>query len=89
MIPGRSIEVTADAQVVTGPGRIGAVVLTPAAAVATLILYDNTSAAGTKLITLQAAANGGSVVFLTPFVFSTGVYADIGGSGAVAYVILA
>lgn len=86
--PGRSVPVTSDSQVVTGPGRVGAVVLTPAAAKASLVLYDNTAASGTVLLTLQAAADGNSVVVQLPFVFSTGVYADIGGSGATAYVIL-
>lgn len=88
MIAGGSVEVTADAQVATGPGRVLGVVLTPAAAVASLILYDNTAASGTKLLTLQAAANGASVPVDIPFVFSAGVYADIGGAGATAYVIL-
>jgi hypothetical protein len=88
MIVGRSVEVTSDSQVVTGTGRIGAVVVTPAAAVATLVLHDNTSATGTVLLSLQAAANGGSVVFDTPIAFSVGVYANIGGAGAAAYVVL-
>lgn len=88
--PANYVEVTADAQVATGNGRIACVVLTPAAAVATLILYDNTSATGDKIVTLQAAANGGSVVLSPPdsIVFDTGVYADIGGAGALAYVYL-
>lgn len=88
MVVGRSVEVTSDSQVALRPGRVGAVVLTPAAAKATLILYDNTAASGTVLLTLQAPADGGSIVFNVPFAFSTGVYADIGGNGATAYVIL-
>lgn len=89
--PANYVEVTADALVKTGPGRIACVVLTPAAAKSSLILYDNTSATGNKIVTLQAAADGGSVVVAVPngISFGTGVYADIGGSGATAYVYLA
>ena len=88
--PAGYTEVTGDALVKSGPGRIAAVVLTPAAAVASLILYDNTSAAGNIVATLQAAANGNSVVLSLPgaISFTKGLYADIGGSGATAYVYL-
>lgn len=90
--PANYVAVTADAIVRAGNGRIASVVLTPAAAVATLILYDNASAAsGNKILTLQAAANGGSVVFTPPdsVIFTAGCYADIGGTDAAAYVYLA
>ena len=86
-----SVAVTSDAVVSAKGGRIGSVVLTPAAAVSTLILYDNASAAsGTVLLSLQAAANGNSAIFAPTdaIAFSNGVYADIGGSGAAAYVNL-
>lgn len=73
-----------------GSGRIKGVVLTPAAAAATLVLHDNASAAsGTVLARLQAPANGGSAVFVgLDIPFANGVYATLGGAGAAAVVYL-
>ena len=89
MLPGNSVAITEDGAVAAGSGRVSGVVVTAAAATASLILYDNPSAAsGTVLLSLSAVADT-SVVYNVPFVFSTGVYADIGGAGAAAYVILA
>jgi pyruvate/2-oxoacid:ferredoxin oxidoreductase beta subunit len=67
-------------------GNLCHAILTPAAAVATLTLYDNTSGTGTILAQLQAAANGASVIF-NPAKFPTyskGLWAVITGSGAAA-----
>ena len=88
---GQHIPVTADAIVYTGGGRLAYVHLAAGAgAAATLILYDNVIAAGTVLATLSAPAGGndswGCGISIP---FSTGVYADIGGAGAAADVILA
>lgn len=88
MITGQGHAITADGQVVTGNGRMSAVLVTAAAATASVILYDNTAASGTVLASLSAVANT-SAQFSLPhgMVFSTGVYADITGAGAAAYVV--
>lgn len=79
--------VTATGAVVAGANRVLAVVLTPAAALSTLILYDGTDNTGTKLIELQAAASGNSVsVFDLNIPVVKGVYATLSGASAVAYV---
>lgn len=88
----QSTSTTSDAALVTGTGVLYSVGLTPAAAAATLTLYDNTAASGTVICTLQAGANGASAqrVYVCGVVFNIGVYADIGGAGASAdieYVI--
>ena len=81
-----SVSTTSDVAAVTGGGTLLSVSLTPAAAVATLTVYDNTAASGTILCTLQAAANGSSAqrVFTCGVIFNTGIYLDIGGAGASA-----
>jgi hypothetical protein len=91
MTPGRYVEITTDATVISGPGRLAAVVLTPGSDASSLILYDNTAASGNKIVTLTAVANGASVMFCPaqPASFANGIRADITGTGAVAYVILA
>ncbi|MEW5988983.1 MAG: hypothetical protein AB1791_20350 [Chloroflexota bacterium] len=86
----QSGRVAADGAIVTRPGHLHAVCLAAAAgAAATLILYDNASAAsGTRLLTLTAPA-GESICF-TPGVawpFVNGVYADIGGASAEATIL--
>ena len=52
----------ATGNVVTGPGQLHSVILTPAAAVATVDVRLDGSG-GTVVASLQAAANGGSVVW--------------------------
>lgn len=73
------------------PVLVHSVVLTPAAAVATLALKTN-GTGGTTLLTLQAPANGASVSWTSAgaggVIFALGVYADIGGAGAVASIEL-
>lgn len=87
------VSVVADGEVVTAghPVFVHSVVLTPAAAVATLVLKTNGSSGTTKL-TLQAAANGNSVSWTSAdhggTSFPLGVYADIGGDGAAASIEL-
>lgn len=81
---------------ITGSAEIGAttrrknvyaVVLTPAAALATLNVYEGTSNAGTKRLTLQAGANGPSVVAqFEGAVFSGGVFMELAGAGASAAI---
>lgn len=89
--PGQSNAVTADGAVKTSNGRLSAVLLTAAAATATIILYDNASAAsGTILASLSCVQNTSThVTFPHGLVFSNGIYADIGGAGAAAYVVTA
>lgn len=80
--------VAATGTVVAGQARVRKVVLTPAGAVATLILRDG-GAAGTVMANLQAAANGNSVVLdlnECGVQFSTDVHATIAGLGAQADV---
>lgn len=82
--------VTADGIVKAANGALCAVLLTAGdAAAASIVLYDNASAAsGTVLATIKAAT--GTSVQWTPaasYVFTNGIYADITGAGAAAYVV--
>lgn len=83
--------IAADGIVLARPGHLHAVALAAAAgAAATLILYDNASAAsGTRLLTLTAPA-GESVTFCphAAWAASLGVYADIGGANAEATILV-
>ena len=73
-----------------GIGKVYTVVLAAGAqAAATLILYDNTAAAGERELVLAAAAGTSeSVTFpdSKPLRFNTGIYADIAGAGAYATI---
>lgn len=87
MGPAPITEKTSAGAIKTSPGHLVSLVLTPAAAVATVTLYDNTAASGTVLVSLQAAANGNSVPFAPPRgIAFNACYLDISGSGAKAYV---
>jgi len=71
--------VGADGQVVTGKGRLIGLTLSNGVSVGGVsILYDNTSAAGTKLATIQSAANDIAVIMFGDegVEFDNGVYAD-------------
>lgn len=88
--PAAHSEVTADGTVKDAGGHLVSVLLTAGSDQATIILYDNTAASGTKLCTLKAAANT-TVQWspAVPIVFSTGIHADITGTGptvTVAYI---
>lgn len=88
--PVLSVDVATSKVIKASGGELVAVVLTPAAATATLIIYDNPSTnSGTVLCKLQAAADGGSVQFAPPksWKASTGIYAAITGTGANATVL--
>jgi len=83
------VDVAGDKIVKAANGALVGVVLSAGSANATLILYDNASAAsGTVLCKLTALANS-SVQFTPsqPYVASAGIYADIGGTGANATVV--
>ena len=75
---------TSSGLVKTGPGVAHEISLAPAAALATLIAYDNTSATGTIICQLQAAASGGCARYGPKggVVFSKGLYIAITGAGA-------
>ena len=75
--------VAADGIVCSGPCVLAAVILTPAAAVGKVTVYDNTAASGSIICKLQGAADGGSVQFTPPGGVScaNGVYADVDGVG--------
>jgi hypothetical protein len=81
--------VTADGVVSATPGSLVAVLLTAAGDQATIILYDNASAAsGTKLATLKAAANTTAAwTPASPQVASLGIYADVTGTTPEATVL--
>lgn len=79
-----------DGQILTGKGLLtGCMVFTDGNNDATVVLYDNTSAAG-KVITkfvVAAAENFGGVVFgAVSVVVETGIYLDISGTGATCII---
>jgi hypothetical protein len=63
----------------TGPGGIHTVTLAAAADAATLIVYDNTSAAGTIICKLSAPLTGSASAVLD-VTFGTGCYAAVTGT---------
>ena len=71
----------ADATIRTGAGKLRLAVLTAGSDAATLILYDNTAASGTKLLTL-AAVTGTTVRVPCSALFAIGLQADISGTDA-------
>lgn len=81
------VRVAATGTVKASEARVKKVLLTPAAAVSTLVLRDG-GAGGTVKLEMQAAANGQTVeVTLEDGEgFGTDVHATLAGLGAVAYV---
>lgn len=78
-------EITSDGQVFSGPGRLCSIlIITDGTNDATVTLYDNTSAAGTKLWEgiVKGADNYGGRNWTYPVKFTNGVYADLSGTGA-------
>lgn len=83
-----SVEKTSDGAVKASGGQLVSVVLTGGSDAATVVLYNNPSAAsGTVIVTLKAAINT-TVVFTpaAPIVCSAGIYADLTGTGPLVYV---
>ena len=80
---------TADKTVITGKSILtGFLVVTDGTNNATIVIYDNTSAAGTelaKIVVLGASYFGGGT-FEIPIRCTKGIYADITGTGA-SYII--
>lgn len=74
-----------DTLIFTGKQRVNAVsVFSDGTNLATLDLYDNTSAAGTiRVKNICLGANRiNHIVFENPVIFDTGLYADVTGTGA-------
>ena len=69
----------ADALVETGPGILHSVTLAAAADAATVIVYDNTSAAGSIIVKLSAELTGSAHAVLD-VAFSNGLYVDVSGT---------
>ncbi len=78
-------EIIADGQIFSGPGRLCSIlIITDGTNDATVELYDNTSAAGTKLWEgkVKGADNYGGRNWVLPVKFSIGVYANLTGTDA-------
>ena len=87
--PLASLVTASSALVKTGPGAVHGAILTAGSDAATLILYDNTSGTGTKVIgTIKAAINT-TVGFSIPngAAFSKGLYATIIGTSPEVTVV--
>lgn len=81
---------TADALIATGVGYYhGIFVVTDGTNTCTVTVYDNTSAAGTKImpsvIVPAAASYGMAYSFNPPRIFRTGLYIDITTSGTCTF----
>jgi len=78
-------EQVSSAAVATGASLItGVLVLTDGTNAGTIIVYDNTSAAGTKVFeaVVTGASNFGGATFEIPIYCATGIYGAISGTGA-------
>jgi len=80
-----SDEVTTNTAIKSSSGDFGGViVLTDGTYDATIIIYDNTSAAAPKLFEEKVAGgdNYGGMIGPGPVAFKTGLYASVDGTGA-------
>ena len=78
-------QLAASAAVAARAGRVHAIILTPASADATVILYDNPSAAAGNILAQVDAKSGAiseSVALNVPVEANTGIYASLSGTGA-------
>ena len=80
---------TSSELVKTGPGILKSVHLTPAAAIATVTVYDEVSGTGDIITKLSAVANGQTQKFEPEggVVFGVGCYVAITGAGAVVTTV--
>ena len=87
--PAAHTEITADGAVLARNGQLVAVLLTAGSDAATIVLYDNPSAAsGTVLATLKAAANTTAQWSpVAPYAAANGIFADVTGTSPTAYVV--
>lgn len=75
----------ADTLLWTGRNRVNAItVLTDGTNAATVELYDNTTASGTKRVVGKClgASLINHIIFENPVLFENGIYADVTGTGA-------
>lgn len=83
--------ITADGVVLNKPGRLDSLILIGSgAAVASVILYDNASAAaGTVLarIDLSASQTFDMIHTVDGIICNNGIYADVGGAGLVYAIV--
>lgn len=80
---------TTDQQIYTGRGTLNAVtILTDGTNAATLTIYDNTSAAGTVLFKMivPGASQSNHAEYNLAIRCTTGLYADVSGTGA-SYIV--
>lgn len=80
---------SADTLIFTGKNRINALtVLTDGTNAATVEIYDNTSATGTKRVVGKCVGTGliNHIIFENPVLFENGIYVDITGTGATCIV---
>ena len=72
---------TADATLKSTSGILYGVQLNAAGDIATIALYDGTSASGVKLMELEVAINSFNYISIPGGIsFATGLYADVTGS---------
>ncbi len=79
----------ADALIATGRNRVNAVtVITDGTNAATVELYDNTAASGTKRVVGKCVGANlvNHIIFENPVLFESGIYADVTGTGA-TYIV--
>lgn len=85
---------TADAAIVSGTGFLyGIIAVTDGTNAATVVVYDNTAASGTKLVpdwpvTTSATDRIQYLPINPPVTFQDGVYVDITSAGTFKYVVL-
>lgn len=82
-------ELTADTLIVQKKGALCSVlVITDGTNAATVLIYDNTSAAGKKIaeFTVAGATGYGGRNWIFPVGYENGLYMDISGTGASAIV---
>lgn len=75
---------SADALIHTGPGVLGGIFVSAASGTPTITIYDNTSAAGAKIVDIFTPEAGKLYAFCARYI--AGLYIDIGGT--VAYTVL-
>jgi len=84
----KGYEVSTNSLIFTGRGAISSVVLSASTTNSAVVVYDNTSATGTILITIKAAANTSHTSYFGSKSFGIGVYVVVTGTGAKAYIDL-
>lgn len=82
----KSHEVSTNSLVFTGVGSISSVVLSASASNSTVVVYDNTEASGTILVTVKALAHTSHTSYFGSKPFETGVYVVVTGTGAKSYI---